>query len=238
MRLEDHGFDVRYAMEGGLPDELHAGAYTRELIENSGIETSRVAAVIGYCMAGHFAQEAVARLTAARGTAPALVLLDSGPCLARTVEEECRAAFAAFGGDEAVAALDAVPGGPLFSAEALRDDPGRTAEEVRRILWRFARTTMADDGAEPEEIEETAGLFVRHYADWITHLVAAHNNTAPRWDGDVLHIVSRDHPFRGDWPGASTTRTVVVDKVGGDQAGETATRDAVLSRIRHLGAAR
>lgn len=238
MRLEDHGFDVRYAMKSELPDELYADAYARELIRNSGVEPSRVAGVIGYCMAGHLAQEAVAQLTAERGTAPALILLDTGPGLAQAVEEECRTAFAAFGGDEAVAALDAASGGLLFSADALRDAPLRTLEEVQRILRSFAMDMMAEDGASPEEIQDSAELFIKHYVGWITHLIAAHNNTAPRWNGDVLHIVSRDHPFRGDWPGAATTRSVVVDSVGNDPASEAATRDAILSHLRHLSPAR
>ncbi len=238
MRLEDHGFDVRYAMKSELPDELYAESYARVLVKNSGVEPSLVAGVIGYCMAGHLAQEAVAQLTTVRGTAPTLILLDSGPCLAQAVEEECRTAFAAFGGDAAVAALDAALGGLLFSADALRNDPLQTIEEVRNILRSLAMDMMADDGASLEEIQDSAELFVKHYVGWITHLIAAHNNTAPRWDGDVLHIVSRDHPFRGDWPGASTTKSIVVDSMGNDQAREAATRDSILSHIRQISVAR
>ncbi|MCZ4603610.1 hypothetical protein O3S80_07430 [Streptomyces sp. Lzd4kr] len=238
MRLEDDGFDVRYAMKSELPDELYAESYARVLVRNSGVEPSLVAGVIGYCMAGHLAQEAAVQLAAVRGTAPTLILLDSGPCSAQAVEEECRIAFAAFGGDEAVAALDAASGGLLFSADALRNNPLRTIEEVRKVLRSFAMEMMADEGASLEEVQDSAELFIKHYVGWITHLIAAHNNAAPRWNGDVLHIVSRDHPSKGDWPGAAATKSVVVDSVGNDPASEAATRDSVLSHIRQTSPAR
>ncbi|MFD8723971.1 hypothetical protein ACFV2H_39955 [Streptomyces sp. NPDC059629] len=238
MRLEDHGFDVRYAMKSELPDELYAESYARALVRNSGVEPSLVAGVIGYCMAGHLAQEAVAQLTTVRGTAPPLILLDSGPCPAQAVEEECRTAFAAFGGDEAIAVLDADSGDLLFSTDALRNDPLRTIEEVRKILRSFAMDMMADDGASIEEIQDSAEVFIEHYVGWITHLIAAHNNVAPGWNGDVLHIVSRDHPFKGDWPGAAATKSVVVDSVGNDPASEAATRDSILAHIRQTSLAR
>ncbi|MBD0689554.1 hypothetical protein [Streptomyces sp. CBMA123] len=238
LRLADHGVDVHYAMRAELPDELHGAAYARQLIARSGVAPARLAGVVGYCMAGHLAQEAAARLTAATPAPPALILLDSGPSSADELWEECRDALGVLGGGRSAVPIDEATGRLLFDPGRLRAEPHRTIEEVRSAVRQLAVEMLAEDTADEEETEEATAPLVDHFLDWLTHLVAAHNSASPAWGGDALHIVSRDHPFRAAWPGAQSTSTVTIDCARNDLLGHQGTRDAILSLLRTTGPAR
>lgn len=229
LRLEEHGFDVRYPLEERTPHEPQAGPHAEALIRTSGIEADRLAGIVGYCTAGHLAQEAAARLAADHGVVLPLVLVDSTPCDAEAVAQEYREAFSQFGADPGQSAVDS-----LLGPDTLRDRPAHVVATFRDALLRRAVETLAEDGAEPEELAEAAAPVVDHYVSWLTHLVAAHHSTAPAWGGEVLHIVSRDHPFRDDWPGGTATRTRVVDVTRVGLPASAQAQDAVLSFLRDV----
>ncbi|MEU4895148.1 hypothetical protein AB0B12_20235 [Streptomyces sp. NPDC044780] len=232
LRLEEHGFDVRYPIQLRSPDEPDAGPHTAALIKASGAEPDRLAGILGYCMAGHLAQEVAGRLAADHGVVLPVVLVDSTPCTAAAVAEECRAVFEVFGPDA---------GGPLPGPGALealldpgtlRDRPSYVIATLRDAMLRRVMETLAEDGAEERELKEAAAPVVDHYVAWLTHLVAAHNCTAPAWGGEVLHLVSRDHPFRADWPGSAATRTEAVDADRAGLPGTARARETVLAFLR------
>ncbi|WP_431897555.1 hypothetical protein [Micromonospora haikouensis] len=230
--LEEQGFDVRYAMRSPLPRELSARAYAGRLIERSGVDRNRLVGIAAYCMAGHIAHEAAAQLSA-DGTEPVtLILFDSGPCLADAVAEECRSALDLFGGAELTAVLDHGPGPGLLSAESLRDAPERSVALIERELLDFAINLYPDAAENRQEAEEAAAPMVDHFIEWLSHLVAAHNGAAPAWPGQVLHLVSRDHPYREDWPGARSTTTRLVDRDRNMLLAAKEVRDIVISQFR------
>ncbi|GGN45584.1 hypothetical protein [Streptomyces fuscichromogenes] len=179
-------------------------------------------------MAGHLAQEAPALLTAARGSAPPLIVLNGASSPASEIEEECSRTFEVFGDTSMDAALDAVRAKGLFAGDALHGAPQRTVDEIRGVLRHAAVRLLIEDVASTDDLEESAAPLVDHYIGWLAHLVAAHNNTAPRWNGETPHVISRDHPYREDWPGASATGTVVVECERDRLLGTPATREAIL----------
>jgi hypothetical protein len=67
---------------------------------------------------------------------------------------------------------------------------------------------------------------------WLVHLLAALTSRLPSWGGDVLHVVSSDHPYEADWPGARTTRTVRMPCSRNDLLGDERTQAAVLSWLK------
>ncbi|MEU6578105.1 hypothetical protein [Streptomyces sp. NPDC046805] len=233
MRLEEHGFDVRYTMRAELPKELHGDAYARRLIDESKIDPNSVVAIVAYCMAAHLAQESAAQLTAVSGMPLPLIVLDSGPCLAETVAAECRSVFELFDGAELAAEVDRGALTHLFEAEALRTDPAHTVEEFRVRMRLLARNMLADDVETEEELEEASTPLVNLYVGWLTHLIAAHNSSAPAWGGDVLHLTSHGHPFRADWPGAVSTSTLTVDCTENELLSSKSTRDSLVAHIQN-----
>ncbi|WP_431948335.1 hypothetical protein [Micromonospora marina] len=232
MGLEGHGFDVRYPMGDSPPRELTARAYARALIERSEVDTSRLGGVLGYCMAGHIAHEVAAQVTAERMAPPALILFDSGPCLAEEIAEECRAALKLFGGEQLSAVLDDRAGPGLLSAECLRDSPDRSVQLVERALHEYAISLYPDAAAYPEEAEETAAPLVDHFIEWLAYLVAAHNTVTPAWSGHVLHLISRGHSHRDEWPGVASTTTRVVDCDRNSLLAAAEARDLVIAHIQ------
>ncbi|MEK8174896.1 hypothetical protein NKH77_55055 [Streptomyces sp. M19] len=188
MRLEDHGFDARYPLEEEMPGVPYAAAYAEALIKRSGVEPRRVAGVVGYCMAGHLAQEAAAQLSAGSGTPVPLVLFDSAPCTAEAVAEECRTAFGVFGTAWTGAVLEDGAGRSLLAADALRNAPERTIEAAREVLRDLATEMLAEDVADEEELAESAAL------SWTTtptgSSTSSRPTTAPRPRGAATRCTS------------------------------------------------
>lgn len=230
IRWAAHGFDVHDVMRDGVPDALHGPAYAAKLLAD--VDVSRVTGILAYCMAGHLAHEAAALVAAVTVQPPPLVLFDSGPFHPQTVAEECRSALEVFGGPQLAAVVDGTPGaGSPLGETMLRERPEKAVAHLREHLSRFAITSVAEDTDSEEEAAEAASPLVDHFLGWFTHLVAACNSTAPAVAADVLHVVSQDHPFRGDWPGVRSTRTVVVDCGRNELLADDRTRSAVLAHL-------
>lgn len=222
LRLEEHGFDVRYLLTEPLPGETGATAYARCLVER--IEPDRpVTAVLAYCLAASIGHEVAAVLAENAPPVP-LVLFDAAPGNPLAVVEAYRSAVGQLGGGMA--------DGPDLTA--LAEDRSGAADlvaAVRRTLLRLATAALLEDGDEPEDVMETAEQLADHHLRWVVHLIAATDAGSPSWGGDVLHVTSRDHPFREDWRGARRTRTVRIDCTRPALLRTPATARAVLSSL-------
>jgi len=225
LRLHEHGFDVCYLLTDPLPYETSAGAYARRLVDR--LDPGRpVTAVLAYCLAAGIGHEVAAALTTPAAPAPPLVLFDAGAGSVEAVVEAYHSAVVQLGGgpDE----------GPDVVAMLAADVPAqqRSAALVaamRTTLTRLAIAALLDDDDEPEDVAETAAQLTERHLRWVVHLVAAATAGSPAWGGDVLHVMSRDHPFADDWPGAGSTRPVRVDCSRRELLRTAQTAQAVLS---------
>ncbi|SDH49067.1 hypothetical protein SAMN05216553_12448 [Lentzea fradiae] len=225
--LESFGFEVRALLTEPFPREYDAARYAAELVRRHG-PFEDVAAVLAYCMAAPIAQE----VAASCGAPVPLVLFDGEPSTPQAIAEQYRVGLAQvreqFGGAATAGEL------PLpYRDEDLLPDPAGCVSKMRQSFVDLATEALRLDG-EDEDTAEIAEQIADFYVDWLTHLVAAHNATRPRWGGAVFHVVSREHSMRGHWPGSTDTTVVAVDSTRNELLSHPDTRTAVLD---HLGVA-
>jgi hypothetical protein len=213
--LEAAGFDVRYVLLDPLPRVPRAARYAEELVASLDLG-GPARAVLAFCMAAPIAQD-VARLVGA----PALLCFDGEPSTYDAVESEYRGVRAPFGSGGLPAWWDRTE---------LAADPERVLARIEDDLLGLARATLAADG-----LEELAPQLVAAYVDWLAHLIAAHHAEFPMWGGEVLHVVSRDHAYAGDWPGARDTTTVRLETAREKLLRHEETRRVVLELLGHSG---
>ncbi|MEU4244958.1 hypothetical protein [Actinoplanes sp. NPDC026619] len=199
--LIDAGLDCVPLMRAPLPRRPEAIGYAETLLAARSDERP-VRAIVAYCMTSPIAHE-VARMTAARDGLPVLlVALDGAPCPDSLVAQEYATLVRRFGGEG--------PPRVVPTRDELIADPAGVLAAMAAELTEVATRATAD--GEPDEI--TVALvrdLVGKSSDWLTQLVAAHNALFPPWPGEMLLIVSRDHPFAGPWPGAAASRVHRVD---------------------------
>ncbi|MFI6893875.1 hypothetical protein ACIBM4_07175 [Streptomyces sp. NPDC050256] len=232
--LHRSGWQVHDLMAHRRPHQFDADTYAEDLLTGMSAPASDVAAVLANCAAGHIAQALVARLRPPGDTAPPLILFDSGPARAQDVHAEVLTALRQFGGSRLTALLhDGQEPGPL-TTKTLSRSPEHVHQVIRESLLRFTADIYLADLGDVAHAVEAATPVVDSFTDWLIHLIAAHNHTAPGWNGDVLHLVSRGHSYRADWPGARTTRTAVLDLEHDALFAAPETRHAVLSHLDAL----
>lgn len=205
--LESHGFAAEYLLQAPFVRRLRAAEYADELV--SRVPAHRpCAAVLAYCMAAPIAQEVAARVGGGADPVP-LVLFDGEPSTPVAIEDQYGASAQQFGADlGAVTRIDADP--RMFDATALRDRPAEPVELMRRGLVTLG-TAALSEGEDDLDAAETALEMAEFYLDWLVHLVAAYNATWPAWGGPTYHVMSRDHRYVRDWPGATETVRIRLD---------------------------
>lgn len=219
LSLSEHGFDVCYLLTEPLPSQIDPDRYTGELVAR--LPQGRpVRAVLAYCLAGALGQH-LAAVLARTGPPPRLVLFDAGPAGADAVVEAFHAAVTQMGGR---AADD-----PDLRELLGRGRAGRAeaAAIIHDSLHRLAVAALIEDGEAVEDVEVVAVRLIERHAQWLAHLIAASAVGEPGWGGDLLHVISREHPFEGDWPGARHTTTIRIDCSRNDLLRTAATRQAV-----------
>jgi hypothetical protein len=224
--LEGAGLEVRYLLSTPPRRQTTASAYADELLSahglaaDPGLAAPRPVAVLAYCMAAAIGQD-LARLVAQGAGRPVpLIVLDGEPATAETVREQYRVVAAQLMTDLGLAADVEEPEG-AFAPELLEKDPDGSVELMRASLTVLAAAAIAAEIDDACAAAETGAQLADVYVDWLVHLVAAHNATWPSWDGEVLHLTSRDHPFTDawygpSWPGALRTTT---ERTRNDRAG-------------------
>jgi hypothetical protein len=218
-------------MRHDLPRDLYAAAYARHLISRAQVDPSRLSGILAYCAAGSIAHEAAALVAEVAPAPPHLILFDSGPCRPAAVESELRATLERYGGRRLAAVLDDPDNQALLRGGALRDRPDRLVGTLEAALTRFAVDTYLADAGDGQDTDDVVAPVVGHFLDWLSYLVAAHNSDFPAWAGDVLHVVSRDHPYRADWPGARSTRAVITTCAADALLRSDDARAAVLAQL-------
>ncbi|MFI9643387.1 hypothetical protein ACIG87_25615 [Micromonospora sp. NPDC051925] len=209
LELEAYGFTVHHLLKPPRARELTAAAYADHLWRRHGPFGTEVRAVLAYCMAAPIAQEVAARLTAASGSPVPLVLFDGEPTTAESVREQYLIGVEKLGGLLSLSPARHAPA--AFEPAELRDRPEQALRRMHESLLELGERAARKGTVDPRLVRTEATMVADYYLDWLSHLIAAHNASWPRWGGPAVQIVSRHHVCEAEWPGAAATETVRVD---------------------------
>jgi hypothetical protein len=234
LALESRGFSVRGLLGPPFVRDLTAAAYADRLVARHG-PFGDVDAVLAYCMAAPIAQEVAARVSAGRDPVT-MILFDGEPATPAAVADQylttVEQVAEQFGTSAVANSAESV------DPAALSARPAETLEWMRGNLVRLAAGALADDcddgggGGDDDDALETAEALAEFYLDWLAHLIAAHNASWPAWGGDVYHIVSSEHAFVGNWPGARATTLFRCEVARRDLLSRPEVADLVASCLR------
>ncbi|MFA1538190.1 amino acid adenylation domain-containing protein [Actinomadura monticuli] len=207
MNLESMGFDVRSLLAEPFVRAPTAAAYAAELVDRFGPFPAETTAVLAYCMAAPIAQEVAAAISVDRPPVP-LVLFDGEPATAAAVHEQYLVTANQVASQSGTGSPETVD--PARLEELLSTSPEAAVAVLRSSLLDLVPAALANGGTGPEAaaIAEKVADF---YLDWLVHLVAAHKASWTAFGGEVFHVMSRDHGYDGDWPGAAGTERARVD---------------------------
>lgn len=230
LTLPDRGYRCRELLTEPLPRDVTGRAYAESLLNRhvgTGANIGDIGAILAFCGASPLAQE-VAQLAVEAGHPPVrLVIFDAAPCTVGTVE---------YCYQSALRQLGAAPGQTRASVEvaALIERPGKLLEIFARDLTERATAVLLTEGFTESEIAGQVDLTVGMHLDYLAHALAVYHCTFPRWGGEVVHVMSRDHSFIEGWPGARATR---IERMSCDHPTllrDPATRAAVLACLPAL----
>lgn len=226
LHLETEGYAVQPLLHELLPREPDAGDYVRALLP--AVDLSRpVDAVLAYCAAGGIGHETAAQLARRQAKPPSLVLFDAEPCSPAAVMEAYRVALT-----QMVWGVS-VPAAPLPDlVQTLTDQPRLFLDRVGKHLLELAVAVLSHDGEEFDGIDVIAAQIADHHLRWIAHLLASCTASLTPWGGEVLHILSDDHTFAGDWPGARRSSTQRMDAGHSELLRDPQTRQVVDTWLR------
>ena len=224
--LELDGWEIRYLIAPPLVRELRCPDYAIQLIDRFGLRQLEVRALLAYCTGAPIAQEIAASLGPPAQPIP-LLFFDGAPALPAKIANDFRVAAQQLGGGprSEIPPLDP----ETFTAGALCARPAECFERMKRHLSDLAAGALRADGAGDEEAAAAAADITAVYLDWLAYLVAGHNTSWPRWNGEVLHLASQRHRFTDAWPGSARTRLFRIEASAGDLLRHPQTRVLTLS---------
>ena len=225
--LEDLGFDCRNLLTHPLPDEVSASEYARRLTDRAELPEHGVLAVLSYCSSAPLAA-AIAARTVGQRPLP-IVLFDAFELHRHHIEGRYAVALRQIEGGE-----PAPDGPPLLDVAGRIGQPALLVEELAVDLKARAKTALTSDGFDAAEAAESLGPVIGMYVEWMTYLLAVHHRTAAMPMGEVLHVVSQDHPADLGWLGTGDVRTVRIGCGRPDLARSEETRDAVREFLEKL----
>lgn len=229
--LESDEFTVRYLIDQPYARELTARDYAAALIARHGPFGAETIAVLAYCMAAPIAQELIAVVSARTGRQIPMILFDAEPVTVQAVQLAYQIAGRKLADLLALPSRDsALPG--EIDDESLRNSPGTVLDAMLDGLLRLGRQAADLKSVDPEDALADAALVADFYQDWLAHLLAGYNTTWPAWRGEVVHIVSRDHPVQSRWPGAASTQTIRLPAARNELIHHPDTKTTVLSVLR------
>ncbi|MFF5254162.1 hypothetical protein ACFY4K_19245 [Streptomyces leeuwenhoekii] len=184
--LADHGVRTVELLRRPLPRAATGPAYAARLLAGRPAGGGPVAAVAAYCASAPLAFEVAAALAGPDGPS-LIVLFDAEGTTADAVAGSYREALAQLGvdagEDEVRARVD-----PSLLASA----PDRLVADLVDGLEREAAAALRGMGGSAREAADGAARLAGTYADWLSHLVAAHHCVTSAWTGRVVHVMSAE----------------------------------------------
>lgn len=203
MHLERYGFDCEYALTPPLPTALTAPAYARQLSERLG--PGRPIAVVSYCGAAPLAI-AMARLLAGPDGDPVpIAFLNPAQTPPNDIVREYAAAVRQVEGR-----APAIKRPPLLDIERLLATPELLVRRIEADLRLRAGLTLEAYGLDGTDTSGTTDTVVGMYVEWLTFHVAAHYDEQPAPKGQLLQVISQEHPADASWLGVADVHTVRV----------------------------
>ncbi|MFD3497958.1 hypothetical protein ACFWWT_19945 [Streptomyces sp. NPDC058676] len=182
--LDRHGVRVHGLLRSPLPRAVSGAGYAARLLANVPAGTGPIAAVAAYCASAPLAFEVAAALG---GEPPVIVLFDPEATSWDTITADYRARLGGLG-----IRLSEPELRQRIEAVALAEDPERFVDALTGELARQAHAALRAAGADEAEVAASATHMVSAYADWLSHLVAAHHARTSPWEGEVLRLTSAD----------------------------------------------
>lgn len=220
--LEQCGFTVRDVLAtppGFGPDPAGVAAY---LVDRHRLHPASTIAVVSYCMAAPLAHELAAALSERAAPVP-LLLFNGRAATPEAVIKQCRLSAEQLAGGAARSTSDC----PIDAGSVITD-PAACLGTITRHLTDIAVAALRRT-EDAEDAEDIAADVVAHHVSWLSHLVSACHTSWPKWNGRVLHVMSREHDFTGPWAGAGATRELRVSCERTELLHSPAAREAAIS---------
>jgi hypothetical protein len=227
MHLEEAGFDCRYLLTHPLPDELGTLPYAKQLWARLSQSAYRPAAVISYCATAPLAVSIAALAAADDCRALPVVFLDPSQCHVHHIADGYVSVVRQI---EGRAQRSGRP--PLLDVADLLRTPRRLMEQIAEDLTCRASVTLAADGFREAEVSEAMANVIDLYLEWLTYLVAVHHREQPYPAGNLLQIISHNHPQDAGWLGVSAGQTVRINCDRPSLATYQETRAVVLDFLK------
>jgi hypothetical protein len=229
MHLERYGFACTEVLTSPMPTALSTPAYAGELCARQRLD--RPLAMIAYCATAPLAVAMAGLLAGPDGQVP-IVLLDPQ----RTPPSEFLREYQEVVRQVEGQATDAERP-PLLEVERLLATPEILVERIGEDLRLRARLALASYGFAGADVNGPVESLVGVYVEWLTFLVAAHNDEQPPPRGPVLQVISRGHPADAGWLGATDLRTVRVPCDRPELAVNAEARAAIVEFLHTAGSA-
>ncbi|WP_164836508.1 hypothetical protein [Actinacidiphila soli] len=228
--LEREGFDCHYLLAHPLPNEVTAEHYAKETCARLPELPTGVVGVLSYCATAPLAAT-IASYAAGDDRLPLpVVFFDPSQCYVHHIvsayESVVRQIDGTGSGDHPI---------PLLDIPALLAHPRQLVDSVAQDLGRRAEAALLAEGYALDEASDLLGQVTGLYLEWITYLVAVHHRGSYVQPGDVLHVVSRNHPDNASWLGADgPAQNIRIDCDRPSLLRDERTRDVVLGFLHHV----
>ena len=174
LRLEEHGFAVRYLLQETLPRKVTARDYATALFERCDLAAADVSTIVSYCAAGQIARELSPMCARWQGRVPRMVRINPEfptlDNLVRTIEAALRRPLPR-------------PDGGELTLEMLTLE---MFDELERELADLLLEKVGGSGSVARQLS-------RMQVDWVVHLVAALRSSGLTDLAGELHITAADH---------------------------------------------
>ncbi|MEU0214014.1 hypothetical protein ABZ281_02455 [Streptomyces sp. NPDC006265] len=225
--LEGFGFDCRHLLVHPLPDEVSTTAYAAELFARLPDLPTRPVAVLSYCATATLAASLASSAVGVHQRPLPVVFFDPSQCHVHHILDAYASVVRQIDGKNAAHH-------PSLDLRRLLENPRKLVDSIARDLARRAAAALVAEDFADDEASDLLGQVIDMYVEWITYLVAVHHRGLPVHSGEVLQVVSAQHPRHAAWLAEDDLQTVRIDCDRPSLLRDERTRDVVLTFLNEV----